>query len=60
MTQSTQVPTAPLQVMPRDEFDGLSLEFGYDGVWRAYSQCGLIAHAPSFRELFERLGGRWH
>lgn len=59
MTHSTAEPVPPVGSMPPDEFDGLALELGADGVWRAYSECGLVAHAPTFKELFERMGGVW-
>lgn len=60
MTQSTAEPFVPLAATPPDEFDGLALELGADGVWRAFDTCGLVAIAPTFRQLFERMGGVWH
>lgn len=60
MTHRTAEPTAPLASMPPDEFDGMALELGADGVWRCFDQCGLVAIAPTFRELYQRMGGVWH
>lgn len=60
MTERLTEPVAPLSRVPMDEFEGLAFELGLDGTWRAFDQCGLVAVAPSFRQLFERMGGRWH
>lgn len=59
MTHSTAEPVPPLASMPPDEFDGLALELGTDGIWRAFDTCGLVAIAPTFRELYQRMGGVW-
>lgn len=53
-------PVPPLDPMPPEEFDAMAFERGYDGLWRAYDDCGLVAVAPSWREIYERVGGRWH
>lgn len=55
-TQETVAPGRTLAV----EFDSMAFELGFDGTWRAYDPCGLVAVAPSFRELYERMGGVWH
>lgn len=60
MTDRHAQPFAPVAPIPPEEFDGLAFELGPDGSWRAYSECGLVASAPTWRELYERMGGRWH
>lgn len=40
--------------------DDIVFELGCDGVWRAYSPDGMIAYASTFREIYERIGGRWN
>lgn len=60
MTHKHAEPVAPLDPMPPEEFDGMAFELGLDGKWRAYDEWGLIAVAPTFRELYEITGGRWN
>lgn len=60
MTEKHAEPVAPLDPMPPAEYEGLAFELGFDGMWRAYDQHGLIAVAPSWRQLYERAGGRWN
>lgn len=43
-----------------EEYDALLFTVGADGIWRAYDDYGLVAHAPTWRELYERTGGRWN
>ena len=39
--------------------DSMAFEYCYDGVWRAYDEHGLVAVAPTWREVWERTGRRW-
>lgn len=40
--------------------DNITFELGADRIWRAFDEYGLIAVASTFREIYERIGGRWH
>lgn len=57
LTRDPHPPTSP---MPQEDFDAMSFELGRDGIWRAYDENGLVAVAPSWRQLYERTDGRWN
>lgn len=44
---------------PPAENEGIAFEYCYDGKWRAYDQHGLVASAPTWREVWGRTGRRW-
>lgn len=39
---------------------GISFELGVDGIWRAWDVDGIVAVAPTWRQIYERIGGRWN
>lgn len=55
-----ETPHAHADIQENEIDDGPIFALGPDGMWRVFDCGGIVAVAPTFREVYERAGGRWN